>query len=110
MPAPAISPATALAHCETALAAVELDALTPAVASSVHQAIEALARLDLADAALASARAQPTISVDQAADVLGVNRVTIYGSIKAGDVPSIRLGRRVRIPSAFVLRQLGIEA
>ena len=38
------------------------------------------------------------------------NRITMYSHVKTGEVPTLRIGRRIRVPSAFVLRQLRIEA
>lgn len=35
----------------------------------------------------------------EAADALGVSRSTIYELVAAGTVPSIRLGRSVRVPA-----------
>ena len=49
-------------------------------------------------------------TVDQYADLAGVNRITMYSHVKTGEVPTLRIGRRIRVPSAFVLRQLRIEA
>jgi excisionase family DNA binding protein len=52
---------------------------------------------------------EPTISVERLAALLGVARGTAYAAVKAGTVPSIRIGRRVVIPTARVLTMLGIE-
>jgi excisionase family DNA binding protein len=47
-----------------------------------------------------------TISVDEAAAVLGVERHTAYNGVKRGDIPSIRVGRRIRVPVAALSRML----
>ena len=45
---------------------------------------------------------RPTLSVREAADILGVNVKTLYGEINAGRFPAIRLGRAIRISRAVV--------
>jgi excisionase family DNA binding protein len=39
-----------------------------------------------------------TLPVAQAAEVLGVGRSTAYELVRSGDLPSIRLRRRVVVP------------
>lgn len=49
------------------------------------------------------------LSVEQAADVLGVSRSTMYEIIKAGDIETVKVGRLRRVPSdaidAYVIAQ-----
>ncbi|UFU06992.1 helix-turn-helix domain-containing protein [Ruania halotolerans] len=52
-------------------------------------------------------RTRPTLSVEEAAQVLGIGRTTAYAAVKSGQVPTIRLGRRVRVPVRALLRLLG---
>ncbi|MCK9899107.1 transcriptional regulator [Parafrankia colletiae] len=48
----------------------------------------------------------------EAAELLGVGRTTIYELMNSGDIPSVRIGRARRIPSAdlvaFVDRLRGV--
>jgi excisionase family DNA binding protein len=60
--------------------------------------------MDIPDAA-----AQPTITVDELGELLGVSRSTAYESVRNGDVPSIRLGRRIVVPTAAVRRMLLLD-
>lgn len=53
---------------------------------------------------------QPTLKVNQAAALLGVDRNTLYEAIKRGEVPSIRIGRSIRVPTAGLLRMLEAAA
>lgn len=39
-----------------------------------------------------------TLTVDQAAQVLGISRALAYELIARGDIPSLRLGRRIVVP------------
>ena len=45
-----------------------------------------------------------TISVPQAAALLGVSRGAVYKAARSGELPSIRLGRRVLVPRAALDR------
>jgi excisionase family DNA binding protein len=41
-----------------------------------------------------------TLTVEQAAKVLGIGRSTAYELVHTGDIPSLRLGRRIVVPIA----------
>lgn len=41
-----------------------------------------------------------TLTVDEVAALLGVHKLTVYAAVKAGDIPSIRIGNRILIPRA----------
>lgn len=45
-----------------------------------------------------------------AAGLLGVGRTNAYALAKSGDIPTLKLGRRVVVPVASLLRLLGVEA
>lgn len=51
----------------------------------------------------------PTISVAQAGEILGVSRRTAYRAVEAGQLPAVKIGGRWFIPSAKLLRLLGID-
>lgn len=53
-------------------------------------------------------RLPPLLTVDQAIGLTQLGRSTIYQAIRSGDLPSIRIGRRVLIPKASLLRRLGL--
>lgn len=56
-----------------------------------------------------AAPVQPlTLTVEQAATVLGVARSTAYELVRAGDIDSIRLRRRIVVPVAHLARRLGV--
>lgn len=52
---------------------------------------------------LAELQSQPTCSVDQAAATLGVSRGYAYRLVKEGGLPVIRVGKRLRVPTAHLL-------
>jgi len=52
---------------------------------------------------------RPTLSVDETAELLAIGRSTAYGGIHSGQIPSIRVGTRIRVPTAAVLRLLQLE-
>ncbi len=52
----------------------------------------------------------PTLTVAQVAELYGISRATAYEGVRTGDIPSIRVGRRILVPTAAVRRLLGLEA
>jgi len=50
-----------------------------------------------------------TLSVEQAAEVLGISRRSAYRAVERGDLPTLRLGRRLLVPTARLLAMLGVE-
>ncbi|WP_083155502.1 excisionase family DNA-binding protein [Mycobacterium persicum] len=49
----------------------------------------------------------PTVSIDTAAEYLGVSRGYAYKMVKSGHLPVIRLsGTRMRVPTARLVRML----
>ena len=51
----------------------------------------------------------PTLSVSEAAEFLGFGRNAVYEAVRTGAIPSLRIGRRIRIPSHALLEQTGIR-
>ena len=62
-------------------------------------------QLPLPDPAL-----HPTISVVEAGQILGLSKPTAYEAVRRGDIPSLRFGRRVVVPTAKLLTMLGLSA
>jgi excisionase family DNA binding protein len=54
--------------------------------------------------------ARLTLSVDEAASLLGLGRTAAYEAARRGEIPSRRLGRRVIIPVPAFLDWLGVSA
>ena len=50
---------------------------------------------------------QPTISVEAAAELLGISRASAYRAAKNGDLPVLKFGRSVRVITASLLSLLG---
>ena len=50
--------------------------------------------------------ARLTITVDEAAELLGVSRSTAYSLVRQGQLPSLRLGRRIVVPVRRLLAVL----
>jgi excisionase family DNA binding protein len=47
-----------------------------------------------------------TVTVDEAAELLGVCRKSAYAAVQRGEIPTIRIGRRVLVPRAMLDRML----
>ena len=50
-----------------------------------------------------------TISVTEAARLLGISRATAYAAVRNGDIPSINIGKRRMIPRTWLITQLGTD-
>lgn len=51
----------------------------------------------------------PTISVERAAEMLGLSRSSGYRGVARGEIPAIRIGGRIRVPTAKILAMLGLD-
>jgi excisionase family DNA binding protein len=47
-----------------------------------------------------------TVTVEQAAKLLGIGRSTAYELVHTGDIPSLRLGRRIVVPAGPLVARL----
>lgn len=52
---------------------------------------------------------KPTIAVETAALALGISRASAYRAARAGEIPTLRFGRKVRVPTEKLRRMLGME-
>jgi excisionase family DNA binding protein len=52
---------------------------------------------------------QPTVSVETMAPWFGLSRSAAYEAVRRGEIPSLRFGRSLRIPTAAARRLLGID-
>jgi excisionase family DNA binding protein len=52
---------------------------------------------------------QPTMQVDDVAKALGLSRAAAYNGVQTGEIPSIRVGRRIVVPTAAVRRMLQLD-
>jgi len=50
-----------------------------------------------------------TLSVEEAAQLLGLGRSAAYAAARRGEIPSRRLGRRVIVPVPALLEWLGVS-
>ena len=50
-----------------------------------------------------------TMTIAQAAEVLGIGRATAYALVGTGDIASVRLGRRIVVPVAHLAERLGVD-
>ncbi len=50
-----------------------------------------------------------TLTVEQAAKLLGIGRSTAYELVQTGDIPSLRLGRRIVVPVARLAEMLAVD-
>jgi hypothetical protein len=51
-----------------------------------------------------------TVSVEVAGKAFGLGRNSAYEACRAGQIPNIRLGGKIAVPTAPLRKMLGIEA
>ncbi|NQX11829.1 helix-turn-helix domain-containing protein [Microbacteriaceae bacterium VKM Ac-2855] len=61
-------------------------------------------------ATLQDIRGRGTITVEEAGEVVGIGRASAYAAVRSGELPSIRIGRRVVVPVPALLTLLGEAA
>ena len=54
--------------------------------------------------------ARVTISVEEAAQVLGIGRSAAYEAVHRGEIPHVRIGRRYLVPVPRLLAMLGTNS
>jgi excisionase family DNA binding protein len=62
-----------------------------------------------ASSALTEFPPDPTISVTEAARLLGVGRTCAYEAAARGQIPTVRIGRMLRVPKAALKRMLALD-
>lgn len=52
---------------------------------------------------------QATVTVEFAGEALGISRGLAYDAARRGDLPTIRVGRRLLVPTAALRRMVGLD-
>lgn len=47
-----------------------------------------------------------TVTVDEVATLLGISRASAYEGVRSGEIPSVRIGRRILVPRMGLERML----
>lgn len=55
------------------------------------------------------ADAPAVLTVEQAAEVLAISRGSAYLGVRAGEIPSVRVGRCIRVPRQALERLLDVN-
>lgn len=56
---------------------------------------------------LDEARRRAVLTVDEAAALLEISRSSAYEAARRGELPTIRIGRRLRVPARSLMAMLG---
>lgn len=56
-----------------------------------------------------TAEEQPTMRPDDLCAVLDLSRSSVYQGMAQGEIPSIRIGRRLLVPTAALRAMLGLD-
>lgn len=70
-------------------------------------AIGPAAEQGLAAGAIAPVGERLVLTVEEAATLLGISRAFAYEAVNRGEIPSIRIGRRVLVPKVALERMVG---
>lgn len=54
-------------------------------------------------------RVRPTLTVAEAGRVLGISRCSAYDAAARGELPTLRIGRRLVVPVAALRRLLALD-
>lgn len=52
---------------------------------------------------------RPTITVEEAGRILGISRESAYNAANNGELPVLRVGRRLLVPTARLRQMLGLD-
>ena len=52
-------------------------------------------------------RSRTTVTVEEAAPILGIGRSSAYDAAHSGELPTLRIGRRLLVPVLSLRRMLG---
>ena len=53
---------------------------------------------------------RPTLNVwPETGQILGLSRQATYNAVERGEIPTIRVGRRILVPTASLRRMLGLD-
>ena len=63
----------------------------------------------LSKAVIRALTEQVTVPVEVAGEALGIGRSLAYAAIRNGELPAIKIGRRVSVPTAPLRKMLHIE-
>ena len=47
-----------------------------------------------------------TMTVEEAGKLLGIDRSSAYGAIRRGELPFLKIGRRILVPRSALLRKI----
>lgn len=66
--------------------------------------------MNITTAAVPDPAERPTLTVSEAGRLLGISRQSAYDAATRGDLPTIRIGRRLLVPTAALRRMLQLDA
>lgn len=53
--------------------------------------------------------AKPLLTVEEAGVVLGMSRPSAYSAVRRGEIPILRFGRRMMVPTGHLRTMLGLD-
>lgn len=62
------------------------------------------------DRTLPDPEIEPTVTVDRAAAIIGISRAAAFRAAANGEIPSIRVGRRLVVPTSALRTMLNVAS
>lgn len=101
---PPTSPARLAEFSDPDYWATDIAALADAIAAENQESSSPDSRLS--SGAVTSGTERLTLTVEEAATLLGISRASAYEAVRQGEIPAIRIGRRILVPKAALERLL----
>jgi excisionase family DNA binding protein len=83
-----------------------IEAIARTIAQEIARALPQVSNQEEVRSNGAPSHLQATLTVAQAAEVIGIGRSSAYEAVRTEEIPSIRIGTRIRIPTARLFEYL----
>jgi excisionase family DNA binding protein len=83
-----------------------VDAFATLLAQRLAEALEPLILRLWTQQPVRQEQLPPTMSATEAGEFLGIGRNAVYEAVHRGDLPSLRISSRIRIPTHALLKKL----
>ncbi len=83
-----------------------VDAFATLLAQRLAEALEPLILRLWSQQPVRQEQLPPMMSASEAAEFLGIGRNAVYEAVQRGDLPSLKINSRIRIPTHALLKKL----
>ena len=83
-----------------------VETIAKAIAREIAHSLAQARNYEAVRAEAAPSHLPATLTVAQAAEVIGIGRSSVYEAVRTEEIPSIRIGARIKIPTARLFEYL----